>query len=347
MGLVAGIDVGSTTTKVVVMESASGGSKITPSPFVKAKSSFPSFENGELKIIPSPIVKANSSFSPFEKGGLRGIVGSKVAATGTNCRRTATTLLESVLDDAGVKSTFTGRTFCETLDYVVSTGYGRRLIDFSNEAVTEISANVKGASWLMTQCNDSLNGSKIRTLINIGGQDCKVISLDNNGIMKDFAMNDKCAAGTGRFLEVMSCILEVELERLGAVSLKAKDPLPINSLCTVFGESEVISLLSQGKSVEDIAAGIHRSIAKRINAMVRKVGLHEAVFFDGGPALNEGLRFALEQELGTKAFVPPEPQIVTAIGAAIIANDLSKKAHSKTPLLLFPPLAKVPLHPPL
>ncbi len=294
--LVAGIDVGSTTTKVAVME----GSEIP--------------------------------HSPFDKGGLREIVGSKVSATGTNCRRTATSLLESMLAN-------TGRTRGD-VRYVVSTGYGRRMIDFSNEVVTEISANVKGASWLMARresasresgvgtrgLGDSgLGDSKIRTLINIGGQDCKVISLDDKGMMVDFVMNDKCAAGTGRFLEVMSCILEVELEQLGAVSLKAKEPLPINSLCTVFGESEVISLLSQGKCVEDIAAGIHKSIAKRIGAMVRKVGLYEAVFFDGGPALNEGLRFALEQELGTKVFVPPEPQIVTAIGAAILAlNQLTR-----------------------
>ncbi len=267
--LVAGIDVGSTTTKVAMLEDSE-------------------------------------------------ILGSKVSATGTNCRRTATSLLESMLANAG-------RTRGD-VRYVVSTGYGRRMIDFSNDVVTEISANVKGASWLMKQGNDNLNGTKIRTLINIGGQDCKVISLDDKGMMADFIMNDKCAAGTGRFLEVMSCILEVELEQLGAVSLQAKEPLPINSLCTVFGESEVISLLSQGKSVEDIAAGIHRAISKRIGAMVRKVGLHEAVFFDGGPALNEGLRFALEQELGTKVFVPPEPQIVTAIGAAIIANELLKRS---------------------
>lgn len=277
--MVAGIDVGSTTTKVAVMEDSK-------------------------------------------------ILGSKVSATGTNCRRTAISLLESILANAG-------RTRGD-VRYVVSTGYGRRMIDFSNEVVTEISANVKGASWLMSTSNTrtvgtgfkpapTLNGTKIRTLINIGGQDCKVISLDDKGMMVDFVMNDKCAAGTGRFLEVMSCILEVELEQLGAVSLQAKEPLPINSLCTVFGESEVISLLSQGKCVEDIAAGIHRAISKRIGAMVRRVGLHEAVFFDGGPALNEGLRFALEQELGTKVFVPPEPQIVTAIGAAIIAlNHLTR-----------------------
>lgn len=273
MNLVAGIDVGSTTTKAVVMEDSK-------------------------------------------------ILGSKVSATGTNCRRTANSLLEGILDNIG-------RTKSD-VHYVVSTGYGRRMIDFSNEAVTEISANVKGASWFMAQGrpigSPLQNGTKIRTLINIGGQDCKVISLDEKGMMADFVMNDKCAAGTGRFLEVMSCILEVELERLGAVSLRSKEPLPINSLCTVFGESEVISLLSQGKSVEDIAAGIHRAIAKRIGAMVRRVGLHEAVFFDGGPALNEGLRHALEEELGAKVFVPSEPQIVTAIGAAIIAKE--RLAHS-------------------
>lgn len=294
MSLVAGIDVGSTTTKVVV------------------------------------------------KKGPR-IVGGKIAATGTNCRRTASALLEDILDGVGKTR--------DDVRCVVSTGYGRRMIDFSNEVVTEISANVKGASWLMSASNaqavgallaaplllgraspsptSGRDGRKIRTLINIGGQDCKVVSLDDNGMMKDFVMNDKCAAGTGRFLEVMSCVLEVELERLGDVSLQSKDPLPINSLCTVFGESEVISLLSQGKLVKDIAAGIHRSIAKRINAMVRKVGLHDAVFFDGGPALNKGLRFALEQELGTEVFVPPDPQIVTAIGAAIIAGELLIRRSGK------------------
>lgn len=318
MNLVAGIDVGSTTTKVAVMED----SKIPHSP----ESPTP------------PLIKG-------DKGGLRGIVGSKVSATGTNCRRTATFLLESILDN-------TGRTR-DNVHYVVSTGYGRRMIDFSNEVVTEISANVKGASWLLNHLSRGeasspyeagqgnsvpTNGTKVRTLINIGGQDCKVISLDGKGMMVDFVMNDKCAAGTGRFLEVMSCILEVELEQLGAVSLKSKEPLPINSLCTVFGESEVISLLSQGKCVADIAAGIHRAISKRIGAMVRKVGLHEAVFFDGGPALNEGLRLALEQELGTKVFVPPEPQIVTAIGAAIVAYELLKK-HNEQKRIAPPAIA--------
>ena len=127
-----------------------------------------------------------------------------------------------------------------------------------NEIVTEITANATAAKWLMR------NKVKVRTFINIGGQDCKVIALDSNGIMLDFAMNDKCAAGTVRFLEVMSRVLEVELDEFGTLSEKAKDIPHINSLCTGFGESEVISLLSQGRPVEDIIAGIHKSIAKRV-----------------------------------------------------------------------------------
>ena len=162
------------------------------------------------------------------------------------------------------------------------------------------------------------NKVKVRALINIGGQDCKVIALDNNGIMLDFAMNDKCAAGTGRFLEVVSRVLEIELDELGTLSEKAKDIPHINSLCTVFGESEVISLLSQGRPGEDIIAGIHKSIAKRVVAMAKKVGIKEAVFFDGGPAFNQGLKKAREQELGVELHVPSDQQLTTALGAAII-----------------------------
>lgn len=234
------------------------------------------------------------------------MLGSKIAATGPNCKRTAKLLLDELLEVYDVKE--------EDIQYTVATGYGRRMI-FANEVVTEITANARAAKWLM---RDKTN---VRTIINIGGQDCKVIALDPNGIMLDFAMNDKCAAGTGRFLEVMSRALEVELDELGSLSEKAEDIPHINSLCTVFGESEVVSLLSQGRQVEDIIAGIHKSIARRVGAMVKKIGVKEAVFFDGGTAFNLGLKRALEQELGAELNVPPDPQITTALGAAIIAYE--------------------------
>jgi len=264
MKIVTGIDIGSTTTKTVIM-------------------------------------------------GGNAILGSKISSTGANCKKTVKLLLDEMLEDLDINE--------EEIQYTVTTGYGRRMVA-ANEVVTEITANAKAAKWLM---NGKVN---VRTLINIGGQDCKVIALDNNGIMVDFAMNDKCAAGTGRFLEVMSRVLEVELDELGRLSEKAEDIPQINSLCTVFGESEVISLLSQGRRVEDIIAGIHKSIAKRVGAMVKKIGVKEAIFFDGGPAFNRGLKNALERELGAEVHVPPDPQITTALGAAIIAYEQLSKRYS-------------------
>lgn len=262
MKITAGIDIGSTTTKIVIMQGNT-------------------------------------------------ILGSKISSTGANCKKTVKLLLNEILREHNLKE--------DQVQYTVATGYGRRMIA-ANEIVTEITANAKAAKWLMH------GKAQVRTLINIGGQDCKVIALDSNGIMVDFAMNDKCAAGTGRFLEVMSRVLEVELDELGILSERSEDIPHINSLCTVFGESEVISLLSQGRRVEDIIAGIHKSIAKRVGAMVKKIGIKEAIFFDGGPAFNQGLKKALEQELGADLYVPSDPQTTTALGAAIIALDhLTKK----------------------
>lgn len=265
MKIVAGIDIGSTTTKIVFMSDNI-------------------------------------------------ILGSKISSTGSNCKKTVKMLLCEMLKDYHIVGE-------EEIQYTVATGYGRRMI-IANEIITEITANAKAVKWFMQ------DKAKVRTIINVGGQDCKVIALNDNGIMLDFVMNDKCAAGTGRFLEVMSRVLEVELDELGTLSTRAKDIPQINSLCTVFGESEVISLLSQGRRIEDIIAGIHKSIAKRVGAMARKVGIKEAVFFDGGPALNQGLKKALETELEVELYVPPEPQITTALGAAIIASEhLSKNIH--------------------
>ena len=265
MKIVAGIDIGSTTTKAVIMRGSA-------------------------------------------------VLGSRTSSTGANCKNTVKLLLDALQEDLDIK--------VEDIQYTVTTGYGRRMVP-ANEVVTEITANARAARWLM---NGKIN---VRTLINIGGQDCKVISLDTNGIMVDFAMNDKCAAGTGRFLEVMSRVLEVEMDELGRLADKAENIPQINSLCTVFGESEVISLLSQGRRVEDIIAGIHKSIAKRVGSMVKKIGVKEAIFFDGGPAFNQGLKKALELELGVALHIPPDPQITTAMGAAIIAYEQFLKTHTK------------------
>jgi predicted CoA-substrate-specific enzyme activase len=232
------------------------------------------------------------------------VLGHAVAATGANCRRTAEAVLAQALALAGGEA--------GDVAYTLATGYGRRLVD-ADATISEITANAAGARLLT---RDSL---PVRTIIDIGGQDSKVIAADANGIVQNFAMNDKCAAGTGRFLEVMSRILEIDLDQLGPLSLQATESVSISSICTVFAETEVISMLAQARAVPDIIAGVHRSIAKRVGDLARGVGIAEPVFFDGGPALNTGLRKALEHELNVRLVVPESPQVATAIGAASIA----------------------------
>ena len=235
------------------------------------------------------------------------VVASAIAPTGASCRKTSHELYEKTLAETGRSE--------RDVALAVSTGYGRRMVDFPTEIVSEITANAVGARFL------SREAGRVRTIIDVGGQDSKAISLDEEGRVLDFAMNDKCAAGTGRFLEVMSRALELDLDEFARVSLDATSPLQITSLCTVFAETEVVGLVSQGKAVADIAAGIHNAIAARVGALVRRVGLSAPVFFDGGAALNAGLRRAIEKNLGVELIVPASPQMVVATGAALIARE--------------------------
>jgi predicted CoA-substrate-specific enzyme activase len=166
----------------------------------------------------------------------------------------------------------------------------------------------------------------VRTILDIGGQDTKAIALDEKLNIDTFAMNDKCAAGTGRFIEALAGVLGVGIDDMGPLSLKSKSPLKITSTCTVFARSEVVTLIAEGKPKEDIIAGIHEALAKRLATMARKVGVRKEVFFDGGPARNIGMRQALEKELGITLVVPERPQIVTATGAAVLAAQKLAKA---------------------
>ena len=200
---------------------------------------------------------------------------------------------------------------------IFSTGYGRKLFKEADDSISEITANAVGA------CKIGAHEGKVKTIINIGGQDLKIIILDNDGHIKNFAMNDKCAAGTGRFLEMASRNLEVEIDELGDHHQKSTAvPMTINSTCTVFAESEIIGLLANGNGKAEIIAGIHYSIAKRVVRLTRRFGIVEdVVFFDGGPAMNSGLVTAIEDELMRRVVVPDIPQITTAYGAALIARD--------------------------
>lgn len=198
------------------------------------------------------------------------------------------------------------------IGFLVTTGYGRNMVSFGDKSITEISCHARGAQFLFPG---------VRTVIDIGGQDSKVISLNGEGSVINFAMNDKCAAGTGRFLEVMANALEVPIEDMGALSLRAENPATVSSICTVFAESEVISLTAQGRSKLDIIAGIHEAIGRRMHSLVNHVGMTPPVMMSGGVAKNLGVVCVLERLLGTEIILPPEPQIVGALGAALFAMD--------------------------
>jgi len=202
------------------------------------------------------------------------------------------------------------------VDFFAITGYGRNMVCFGDKTITEISCHALGAQSL---------SPGVRTVIDIGGQDSKVIALDGGGSVANFAMNDKCAAGTGRFLEVMADALDVPLEEMGGLSLNSKNPAQISSICTVFAESEVISLKAGGRSKVDIISGIHEAIGRRMHSLVNQAGMKAPVLMSGGVAKNIGVVRVLERLLETPIILPPEPQIVGALGAALFALDALKK----------------------
>lgn len=232
------------------------------------------------------------------------ILAYSIVETGYNSRRAADLALAQALSGARIAR--------EQIGAMVATGYGRIAIDYAAKQVTEISCYARGIHFLYPQ---------VRTVIDIGGQDSKVISVSPKGKPTDFQMNDKCAAGTGRFLEVMARALQLELTELGAISARANKQVLVSSMCTVFAESEVITLVAEGAAREDIVAGLHRAIAKRVGAMVKRVGIVPPIAFAGGVAKNAGVRRALEQELGETLIIPDEPQIIGALGAALMARD--------------------------
>jgi predicted CoA-substrate-specific enzyme activase len=208
----------------------------------------------------------------------------------------------------------------QNIGFLVTTGYGRDMVNFGDKNITEISCHARGAKFLF---------SDVKTVIDIGGQDSKVISINGDGRVINFSMNDKCAAGTGRFLEVMAGALGVPLEEMGPFSLKAEDPALISSICTVFAESEVISLKAKGRSKQDIIAGIHEAIGRRMHSMITHVGLVDPAVISGGVAKNVGVVRVLERLLKTRIMIPQEPQIVGALGAALFALEGLKEREEK------------------
>jgi (R)-2-hydroxyacyl-CoA dehydratese activating ATPase len=227
----------------------------------------------------------------------------------TETRANSTVAAEAALEKALAR----GGLERKSLRRIVSTGYGRVSVPFADKAVTEISCHALGACTLFPDTG---------MVIDIGGQDSKVIKVEPGGKVVDFSMNDKCAAGTGRFLEVMASKLQVPLQQMGELSLRAAGEVRISSVCTVFAESEVISLVARNHPKEEILRGLHRAIVNRVWGMVTTVGIRLEVTMSGGVAKNKGVLALMEEKLGRPLRVSGEPQIIGALGAALHARSL-------------------------
>ncbi len=258
MRIAAGVDVGSTQTKAVILS-----------------------ENGGVEIL-----------------------GRMIVDTGANVQRAAERAFDSCCEAAGVRQSDVG--------FVVGTGYGRYKIAFGNAQMTEITCHAKGASFL---CPGT------RTVIDMGGQDSKAISVGAKGEVLDFVMNDKCAAGTGRFLANSAEVMGIGLAEVGPLSLQAKHPVKIATVCTVFVESDILSYLAQGKTAEDILGGVHIAIAKRTMSLARRLNIEPEITMTGGVARNIGMVRALEEVLGKKMKISPDAQLIGAVGAGLFALE--------------------------
>lgn len=238
------------------------------------------------------------------------VLGSAILPTGWNAREAGEAALAGACDAAN-----TGR---ETVGFVVGTGYGRISLPFADKTITEISCHARGAAYLFPRTG---------IVLDIGGQDSKVISIDENaahgvrpGLVTDFVMNDKCAAGTGRFLQVLSGILDMPLDELGRAAERGT-PVSISSMCAVFAETEIVGLLARGTSPDDIAAGVFLSIVRRMCGLAKRIPMHGECTFSGGLATSPAFRELLARELGVPVNVPESPQTMGALGAALIASD--------------------------
>lgn len=228
----------------------------------------------------------------------------EILATGWSPREAAAGLVEKLLGNAGI-----GR---NDIHRIYATGYGRVAIKEADKTITEIKCHARGVCQLLPE---------VRTIIDIGGQDSKVIRVNEQGQVVDFAMNDKCAAGTGRFLQVTATALGMDVSELAQTEDRSQ-MVSVNSMCTVFAESEIIGLIAGGISRNGVIAGLHQSVGKRVAAMARRLGVKEQVAFTGGVAINQGVGRALSEELGCEIIVPELCQFTGALGAALLAMEM-------------------------
>jgi predicted CoA-substrate-specific enzyme activase len=241
----------------------------------------------------------------------RRIVGRALIDTGAHVVRAAERSFEAAIEAAGLEAHDVG--------HVIGTGYGRYKVTFGDDQVTEISCHAKGAKFVYPGT---------RTVLDIGGQDTKAIRIDENGDVADFCMNDKCAAGTGRFLSAAAEVMELGIDEIGPLSLEARIPIKISNVCTVFVETEILSHLARGRKIPDVLAGVHRAIARRAVGLLRRVGLESEYTFTGGVSRNPGMRQALAERLGEEMNASEESHYMGAIGAALFAWE---RVHGSAP----------------
>ena len=268
-----------------------------------------------LKIEPDGPTKKHGSFAGIDSGSAttdvvildqdRTIVAKVILPTGAGASNGAQRALDQALQQAGLTQA--------DLTATVTTGYGRGVIQTGDKSVTEITCHAKGAHFLHPA---------VRTVIDIGGQDSKVIRIEPDGSVANFVMNDKCAAGTGRFLEMMARTLELSLEEISTIGLQWKEEITISSMCTVFADSEVVSLVAQNKALPDIVHGLNQSVATRAAALFRRVGGENPCMMTGGVSRNRGVVAAIEERLGQPLFIHPDAQLCGALGAALFALEM-------------------------
>jgi predicted CoA-substrate-specific enzyme activase len=235
------------------------------------------------------------------------IVASEVIKAVSSPERSANEVMDRALAKAKIS--------IDDIEYCVGTGYGRKYIPFADTVESEITCHAKGANWVHPG---------VRTIIDIGGQDAKAIRIDKIGKVVRYVYNDKCASGTGRFLEIMANAMEIKLEDMGSISLQSNNPVTISNQCVVFAESEIISLINDGKYLPDIVLGLHQALAKRVAALAKSIGIETDVTMSGGVAKNPGILQSLEHAIGVKILQMEAPQINGAVGAALIAMEAFK-----------------------
>jgi predicted CoA-substrate-specific enzyme activase len=232
------------------------------------------------------------------------IVSSAIRDTGPESVKTAYMALGAALDGTGLS--------LDSIDYTVATGYGRVLVPFANENVSEISCHARGITWYFPS---------VKTILDMGGQDCKAINCDGGGIVTNFVMNDKCAGGTGRFLEMIADVLNIPLNEIGKVSLSSGNAIPFNTICAVFAKTEAINYLRKGVAKADILAGLHEAIAVRSVNLLRRVSIEKDFTITGGISKNSGMVKKLTEKVGLEPLLCEDPQLAGALGAALFARE--------------------------